>query len=255
MLRDLQAAFGAAVTGGDAAGILALTGRDARTEARLAIHRGNFQISLVNVLAATFPAVRRSVDAALFERAAAAFADACPPRRPELLGWGGEFPDFLARAAALTDRPWLADLARLDWARNEAIFAADATPLAPADLAAVPAERYKALRLDLLPSARLVASVFPVATLWDAAMAEPAGGAAADAPGEGVLVLRPARIVRQRTVSAGDRALLAALADGRPLAAAAEAAFTAEPDFDLMAALAAHLTGGTFAGFTIGTDT
>ena len=48
-------------------------------------------------------------------------------------------------------------------------------------------------------------------------------------------------------LSQGEHALLAALDGGHTLAEAAEAAMAAEPDLDLMAALARHLTSGSFA--------
>ncbi|MGE0256032.1 MAG: putative DNA-binding domain-containing protein [Alphaproteobacteria bacterium] len=247
MLRELQTAMARAVVAGEPAAALALAGGGDRAAARLAIHRATFRHSLASVLAAAFPAVARSLGPDTFARAAGAFSDAHPPTEARLLAWGDAFPGFLARSVELLDRPWLADLARLERARGEAMFAADAVPLAAADLAAVPVERYETLTFTLLPSARLVASVFPVATLWEAAMAEPPATTVPDAPGEGVLVWRPADAVTHRVVSAGDRALLGALAGGAPLAAAAEAAFAAEPGFDLMTALAAHLAGGTFA--------
>jgi hypothetical protein len=55
--------------------------------------------------------------------------------------------------------------------------------------------------------------------------------------------------VATRGIGAADLLLVEALADGLPLAAAAERALAADPAFDLQAALALHLTGGTFAGW------
>ena len=55
--------------------------------------------------------------------------------------------------------------------------------------------------------------------------------------------------VATRAIAAADLLLVQALADGLPLAEAAERAQAADPAFDLQGALAQHLTGGTFAGW------
>ena len=102
---------------------------------------------------------------------ALAFVRAAPPDRPQLLAYGAGFPAFLARAGA---QPLVADLARLEWAREEACHAVDAPPLDPASLAAVPQERYPALRLIPHPSLRLVPSAGPVFSLWQALTADAA---------------------------------------------------------------------------------
>lgn len=250
MLRDLQSAITRAIVAGNPTAAMALIGPGAGNEARLEIHRANYQISLVQVLAGTFPSVRRLLDTDSFHHVAAEFVLSSPPRRPQLLDWGGDFPEFLSRAQCSVNRRWLADLARLDWARNEAHFAADASPISPADLERVPAARRESIRFKLLPSVRVVTSVFPAASMWAAAMAEPMAPLLANGSAEGVLVLRAWRVVTQRIVSDGDRALLSALDGGATLADAADVAFRTAPDFDLMAALAAHLAGGTFAAFT-----
>ncbi|MGE0256327.1 MAG: putative DNA-binding domain-containing protein [Alphaproteobacteria bacterium] len=250
MLRELQSAITCAIVSGDPAAALAIIGPGDGNEARLEIHRANYRISLTHVLAGTFPSVRRTLDTDSFRHVSEKFVVSHPPRRPQLLDWGGDFPAFLSQSPRLANWRWLPDLARLDWARNQAHFAADASPVLPADLERVPAGLYESIRFRLVPSVRVVTSVFPVATMWAAAMAEPMAPLAANGPAEGVLVLRPWRVVTHRAVSDGDRALLAALGAGMTLAEAAELACRTEPGFDLLVALAAHLAGGTFATFT-----
>ena len=155
-LRELQAAFARGVldpaAGGTLAGRIVAGGLD--PERRLAVYRDNVLVSLRRLLEGTFPATRRCLGPERFAELALAFVRAEPPDRPQLLAYGAGFPAFLARAgrrAALA-----ADLARLEWAREEAYHAADAPPLDPASLAAIPAERYPELRFVPHPSLRLV---------------------------------------------------------------------------------------------------
>ncbi|MGB5062201.1 MAG: DNA-binding domain-containing protein, partial [Candidatus Competibacter sp.] len=100
-------------------------------ERRLAVYRNNVRHSLLSMLDATFPVIRELIGADCFTAATLMFVVQRPPRAPALYAYGGELPDFLADFAPLAELPWLADVARLEWARNEALFAVDREPLSP----------------------------------------------------------------------------------------------------------------------------
>lgn len=238
LLDDFKAPVPAGLVAGDAA----------RAAARFMIHRGNVVESLANALGHTYPAVKTIAGESNFRVLAAAYVRACPPLRPELMAYGGGFPDFAAgHEAAMRDFPFLADLARLEWAMNEVYFADDVPALAPETLGAIAPERLPALRLALSPAARLVASAdFPIHAIWAAATA---GGAMPDpAPGDGesVVVARPSGPVEIFELGAGETVFLGAVAAGAPLEKALAEAEAAEPGFDLAAALAAGLSRGVF---------
>jgi hypothetical protein len=219
--------------------------------ARFAVHRNNTLASLELVLGAAFPVVRRLVGDAFFRKASWDFVRAHPPAAPRLYAYGGGFGPFLAAYAPAASEPYLGDVAALEWARTEAYFAADATPLAPSALEGIAREDYAALRFVLHPSARLVCSDCPILAIWQANQPEEEDPAPPDLErdGERVLVLRPALTVGSAALSPGDATLLAAMMAGRTLVEAAEAAVRVEPGLDLEGALAAHLGRGTFTGF------
>ena len=81
------------------------------------------------------------------------YLQACPPTHPSLREAGARLPAFLATHACAAERPWLADLARLERARLEVFDGPDAAPLPLAALREVPPERFGALRLRLVPVA------------------------------------------------------------------------------------------------------
>lgn len=225
-----------------------VAGDAARAAARFMIHRGNVVESLANALGHSFPAVKAVAGEGNFRVLAAAYVRACPPLRPHLMSYGATFPDFVAgHAAAMRDFPFLADLARLEWAMNEAYFADEAPALAPESLGAVAPERLPALRLALHPAARLVASEHhAIHAIWAAATA---GGSVPDPAqegGESVLVARPSGPVEAWKLAPGETAFLGAVAAGAPLEKALAAAEAAEAGFDLAAALAAFLSRGVF---------
>ena len=203
------------------------------------------------MLEGCFPATRRRLGPERFAALARDFIRAEPPARPQLTGYGAGFAGFLERSVEAGAPPWLGDVARLEWAREEAYYAADAEPLALASLASIPVERYPELCFELHPSLRLIRSAGPVYSLWRAALDDPAAVSAevvSSGRPEQVLVVRPGLKVTTRPIAIADLRLMEALAEGLPLAEAAARAETAEAGFDLQAALALHLTGGSFAG-------
>lgn len=211
MLADTQRGFAAFLLRGEAGVESAL--RPGLPAARLAVYRNTVMGSLAVVLGQAYPNVRRALGEERFAALACRFAADHPPRRPMLWSYGGGFPGWLAEAGAALP-PWLPDLARLDRAMHEALFAADADPLDPARLAAVPPERAGALRLVPHPSVRLVLSGWPVHALWADAGATPG-----PVP-EAVLVGRADGDVLCARLDPADGALAAALVAGRTLAEA-----------------------------------
>ncbi len=214
-------------------------------ERRLAVYRNNVRHALSSVLEAAFPVVRQLIGAECFTATALAFVVEHPPRRPALYEYGGDFPAFLGRFWPLAELPWLADVARLEWARNEALFAAERELLTPARLAAVPPAELPHLRLAPQPSARWLESPWPIHAIWGAH--QPAGGPleAVDLErAETVLVWRQHGAVRQRLLTGGELALLAAFAAQQPLAEAVDAAGRRDSTFDFATALAKLLSGG-----------
>lgn len=217
---------------------------DPRLRARFEIHRNNVLSSLAGVLATAFPLCAGAMGEGRFQTAARAFLAVSPPRRAELFAYGDAFPAFLDAAPAAADMPWLADLARLEWARNEALFAADADSFDPAALAAAGPRTIAALRLALVPSARILRALHPVGTIYGALAAGRPVRRLEDTTGEDMLVWRHGDQVTQRLLSDGEADLLAALADGRTLG---EAAAAAPAGFDLTGTLGQGFTDRIFA--------
>jgi hypothetical protein len=247
MLRELQQGFAQAVLDQQAPPPDGLISDRLSAVDRFSAYRTNVIGSLVGVLAAGFPATLAAAGEENFRFAASLFARAHPPRQARLLVYGGDFPAWLAAFKPAQAKPWLAELARLEWARNESLFAADADPIKLEALAGLAAEAIPKLRFTLLPSARLVASDWPLHELWQQILDQ---GSLPDTPeprAQQVLVLRPGLSVKQLPLERGDAALLQALHAGETFATAAEAALAAEADCDLQQLLLGHLVRGSFA--------
>lgn len=219
----------------------------------LAIYRNAVFANYRNALAATYRVVRELTGAPFFGAAVDAFALAHPSTGGDLNVYGSEFAAFLTTYPYARDLRYLPDVARLEWAMDEAQRAADATGSAEATLAAlgaIPAGDVALQRFNLDPSCRLLRSQFPVMRIWQVHQAEFAGKphVAFDGPPDLLMVRREDGAVVVERLPPGDFAWLDALQGGADLTRALEAAQTADATFDLGTALRAYLVDGTLTG-------
>jgi hypothetical protein len=221
--------------------------------ARIAIYRNNVLSNYRNALAASYPVVRRLVGGPFFDTAVDAFVRECPSRAGDLNVYGSEFAAFLARYPYAADLGYLADVARLEWALDEAQRAADRDG-EPRDvtaaLAATPPGELTRIGLRLEPSCRLVASDYPLLRIWRVNQSDYTGDLHVDLDGgaDRLLVRRERGVVGIAQLDDGTFAWLAALADGRSLGEALDRAASADAAFDLGSAFARCIGDGTIAG-------
>jgi hypothetical protein len=206
-------------------------------QARLAVYRNNVVVSLTDALAAAYPAVLALVGERFFKAAAGVYVRAEPPRSPVLITYGQSFAQFLEGFAPAAKLPFLADVARLERLWLEAYHAADAAPQPIEGLGPIPEADLPATRITLHPSARLLRSRWPVASVWAANTGRGAHDAVDLQRSEAVLVIRPHQTVHVHVVTLGLLALLEALQAGQPLAAAADTGSRADDTFDMAAGI------------------
>jgi hypothetical protein len=226
-----------------------LIGPDGQPSAtRFAVYRNNVVLGLIDALKAAFPVVCALVGEDFFAAMARAHAVETPPASPVMHDYGADFPAFIARFAPAASLPYLADVARLEWAWVEAYHAAEAWPLSPASIARVKQAAIPRARLLLHPSARLVRSAWPVVAMWRMHGADETAAPAPDAGGQDALILRPGAEVEIRTLPPGAAAFITALLAGAPIAAAAEAGFAEDATFDLAYAFTGLIESGAIIG-------
>ena len=244
-LTGFQTDFAAALRAGDPAA--RPQGLDAEAAARFRVYRNNLYHGLGQQLAEAYPVVRRLVGEAFFQATAREFLAGRPPRSRSLALFGEAFPDFLQTFPPAQSLPYLADVARLERARLEALHAADAAPLTPAELGRMGLAGAEA-GFAAHPAARVVASDHPIVDLWRANRpeAEPGPLTLAAVP-QGALVTRPGFEVEVRALSRPQAEFARRLLSGDDLAAAFDAARRSDPDFDATAAFAELLAANTFA--------
>ncbi|MGI8570400.1 MAG: HvfC/BufC N-terminal domain-containing protein [Methylocella sp.] len=206
---------------------------------RFAIYRNNVMVGLVSALEARFPATRKIAGEDFFKGAAKLFAATQPPGSPLMMFYGDEFPAFLADFEPAREVPYLADVARLEAARTRACHAADAKTLTPAALSGGLPDALAGMGFILHPSVEIVASDYPIVTIWAMNSGEIDLAPITDWRGEDALVSRPGFDVAVRRLPPGAKTFLQGLGTGTALGSAAQAAFAENPGFDLVANLAA----------------
>jgi Putative DNA-binding domain len=218
---------------------------------RFAIHRNNVVFGLVKAVEARFPVVGKLVGQDFFTAMARAFVIALPPGTPLLASYGDDFPDFISVFAPARELPYLADVARIEAARTHAYNATDATPLAAIDLEPPNADALVGLRLTLHPSLKIIRSEHPIVTIWAMNSGEQKLSPIESWNAEDALVVRPHLDVYVRRLPQGSAAFLLALAEGRALGPATDAAFAECPEFDLTGDLAQLISFGLVCGVAV----
>lgn len=208
--------------------------------ARFAVYRNNVVISLVDALADTFPVSLQLVGETFFRAMARLFVRASPPRSPILAFYGERFPAFIEHFPPAATVPYLADVARLEMARLEAMHAPDAIPITASALADTlqNAGALPDLRMQLHPSLRILPSCYPVVSLWAAHQGVGDIARIDTAVPETALVIRPYLEVQVLAIDSSVAGFIDQLLEGTSLGTAYEQAIVAYSHFDLSQALA-----------------
>ena len=245
-LRDLQHQFAAALRRppGDLGVACAV-----RPVANLDVYRHNTAHQVHNALSISYPVVRRRVGDDFFRQLAHYYRALFPSRSGDLQWTGREFPAFLETHLADTDYAWLADLARLEWARELAGLAETLPALRAEMLGQFAPEELERLVFALQPSLGLVSSPFPVFSVWMANQVENAPPVDQSLGQENVLILGRSDSVEMRLLTPALFSYLSALAGG---AALGEAMAAGELDeTGLLSALQFSFAEGLVCGLSL----
>jgi len=218
---------------------------------RYNIYRNNVTVSLIDALAAIYPAVQRITGVEFFRAMARFHVRATPPTSSLLFEYGRRFADFIESYEYARPMPWLADTARLERAWLDAYHAADFASLAPEALAAIPAERLADAVFTPHPATSVIRSDFAVATIFAANRQDQLAARIDAAIAEDALVTRPDLNVVVRHLPPGAAVFLTGLISGRSLGEAAASASEQSISFDLAASIAGMIQAGAFTKVTL----
>lgn len=219
---------------------------------RYNIYRNNVTVSLIDALAAIYPAVRRITGVEFFRAMARFHVRATPPHSPLLFEYGRDFPGFIESYAYARDMPWLADTARIERAWLDAYHAADATPLTAQAFAAIDSKSLAELLFIAHPATRILRSRYPAVSIFAMNRKDGPVEPLHTSDAQDALVTRPDQDVIVSQLPAGAAAFLLALMSGAPLGAAVEVALQDDESFDIQINLQAMISAGVFTAIRSG---
>ncbi|TAN25060.1 MAG: DUF2063 domain-containing protein [Castellaniella sp.] len=247
-LHELQQGFADAVLGrGDAVADW-VDGAGLDPAARLRIYRHAVAGTLMAALRESYLAVHALVGDDFFDAMAARYRQQHPSTCGNLQQFGGSLADSMATMLEAQSLPYLADVARLEWRRQLAALAADASPVDAVTAAAAALVAPERLRIGLHPSLQWLRSDYAVLTLWQWCQS-PSDAAPRVGGGEHVLLWRDGGEVAMAAVSPATFRCIERLADGCDVASAYLAAADVDNDFDLEPCLRDLLAQGLIVAF------
>lgn len=214
---------------------------------RFNVYRNNFIVLNGDALADMYPVIKQLLGEDAFRTLATAYVREFPPMHRTLLLYGEGFPGFLAAHPELSGLPYLADVARLEYAWTAAYHAEDTEPLKQQQLTGLSPQALENLRLRPHPSMECIDSPYPIYRIWSLNQAGRTNETISlDEGGAQVVVIRPGIEVEVRELTPGALRFLGRLREADTIAEAYSRAVEVEPGFDLNSFFSRYLFDGTF---------
>lgn len=179
-LANLQSLFQNHVVIGDDAAAASFVGDPvASAEERLGVYYEAYRLRLVEILRIDFPGLCGLMGGEPFDATGLRYLDKHPSQYPSVRQFGRQLAEFLATDSNTAEQPWLAEMARFEWARGLAFDAAEAEVTTIGELGGLPADAWPALKLRFHPTLQRIRCDWNIVPIWrainvDEAMPKPA---------------------------------------------------------------------------------
>lgn len=251
-LREQQQAFAEAIVEGKYQAATAAMATDGTALRSVALYRRLIRNNFVQVLAVTYPVLRRVVGPRSFDLLARGYLKKYPSTSGDLFLYGRHLPAWLQQLKA---PPLLVELARLEWACHEVYQAADSSPLAPEQLQAMVSADPSRVTIQFHQTARFLSFSLPVHHVWLALQPDASPDEVVDLPlpeeETGLIVVRSGGAVQVIPLAWLDYRLLEALSRGATVASIERLAREAESGFDFTRLMTTLLNLQVMAGISV----
>jgi hypothetical protein len=249
-LRELQTRCRQAFLAGDSHALSGLLQSHVGAASKgISVYQNNARETFRLALAASFPVIEALVGAECFAGLTSRYLASHPSSKPDLQVFGEQFPRLLDECYSNSPHRYLTDVARLELATEQVLLQREVPSLDASSLADAPAADLPDLRLDLSPAARLVASDYPILSIWRMHTHADSEPVSLDAGPSHVLVQRRAGDAVLREISALEFKLADRLARGDSIGRALETLSDISGVAVLQTALASLLSYRVFSNF------
>ena len=223
-----------------------------RRQTRFNIYRNNFYVAVINVLKERFPVTERIVGEDFFKATAREFVERTPPKGQSNLSYGCTFPEFLQSFPPVSDLPYLADVARLEWARFEAAISEDQPTVTSQDFSGINPAHAALVKLNLHTSTHVLTSDFPVYDIWRTNHEDDEVQSLRDSAGsQAVLIARSHKGIEVHQIPVAGVRFMEALTSGSTLGQAFERMSNQLSPNDMSEILALLLATGAVTGLSL----
>jgi len=219
-LCDIQKAFYAAIFRNDSRLFSQITARKGLAgDARLSIYRSSVLGIQTDALAAVYPVIQRLVGEPFFKTIGRDYLRKYPSPSGDLHALGAQMAAFLTELDAVAPLPYLADVARLEWAWHRVFHAANDTDIDLQALANISEEDQASIIFSLRKGAQLLESDYPVHRIWEVNQEEYTGDETVDLAEGGIslIIWRNGFELRIDVLEKAESQLLHAIAKGLTL--------------------------------------
>jgi hypothetical protein len=174
---------------------------------RLAIYSEAYRLRLTDALASTLPRLQQLLGNEEFARVAGEYIDLSPSSFASIRWFGDRLSALLDRS--YRHQPWIAELARWEWAIAISFDAADADPIGVEALGAVAPEHWPTLKFEFHPTVQVLRMKTNAPMLFKALSddASPPEGVKLDEP-QAWLIWRESLKTQYRSLTADEAAAL-----------------------------------------------
>lgn len=223
---------------------------------RLQIYQNNVVGSLAMAMQLTYPLIVILTGESFAENVMRSFVRENPPRQACLARYGEGFDRYIESCAPARSLPYLADIARLEWAMNESLYAKDDGALDPSDLQNVLGCELADMTLSLRSSVRLMESRWPLLAIREFCLQENKDESQTldlDQGGCKVMIYRPFLSAEIESPDSSEYDFLKGVKEGSSLGDILENVLQTHPDFNFQAFLQKHLRLETFSSIQTNT--
>lgn len=190
---------------------------------RLAIYYDAYRLRLLEALDSNYPILHAWMGDDEFEKLGLAYLESHPSTHFSIRYFGHRLSEYLASAETYRDKPYLSEMATLEWAMSEAFDAADSHGVNLDAMASLPPETWPGMHLALHASVRRLDLRWNVPAIWRAIKEEqaPEKPAAGEWP-QPWLVWRQDLKIFFRSLSVDEAWAIDAVRAGEPFASICE---------------------------------
>ena len=140
----------------------------ASAELRLAIYRDAYRLRLIEALGSNYPVLQAWLGHEEFEKLSLAYLKEYPSQYFSIRYFGDRLAQYLATNEIYRDKPFLSEMAKLEWALSQAFDASDSSVIDIAAVAAVPPSAWPQMRFTFHASVQLLTLQWNVPAIWKA---------------------------------------------------------------------------------------